>query len=178
MAPPALDRLPPEMLGRICEHLNEADPWSVVSFALASKHCRWAAGPVLFRKLSFKITTPESLFAYTRACTDLLRRNHAFGHVRCVVLTKGEGFMMDDDYDEDKADEELEALELMEHTLPLPLGPWHPGFGRATDWCDINLERMRSGSNDSALTWRNWADQDPEVDFDDFPFDIQEHDTQ
>jgi hypothetical protein len=78
--------VPTEILLRICEFLTEAHAPSLLSFALASKHCHSIANVSLFRRLTFIITTPARLRAHARKCINLLERNQAFGHVKCLVL--------------------------------------------------------------------------------------------
>jgi hypothetical protein len=87
-----LARLPTEILVRICECLNQIDAPSVLSFALANKHCHSIAKGHLFRRLTFSITTPSRLRAHLQKCTNLLERNQAFAHVKRVVLVGTQGF--------------------------------------------------------------------------------------
>src|SRR5690348_4213049 len=81
-----LPRFPPELLRRICEFPGQLHAPSVLSFALASKSFHSLAKALLFRRLTFTLTTPGRLRRHTQRCTELLRRHHGFNHVRCLVL--------------------------------------------------------------------------------------------
>lgn len=105
-----LARFPPELLRRICEYLGQLHAPSVLSFALASKSFHSVAKALLFRRLTFTLTTPGRLRRHTRRCTELLRRHHAFDHVRCLVLVASPDAQFDlmrraDDDDQDLKDE-------------------------------------------------------------------------
>lgn len=125
--------LPAEIQLRICELLGQTHIRSLPSFALANKHCYSIAKAVLFRTLTFNITTPLNLRKHVHTCTAILRRNDAFHHVRrlMVVGFDVEGFRMHiddgeapDDDDDDTSDEEdaEEAAEVARWR------PWRPYY--------------------------------------------------
>ncbi|KAK4170857.1 hypothetical protein QBC36DRAFT_148759, partial [Triangularia setosa] len=81
-----LVKFPLEILLHICELLSHAHEPSLRCFALASKYCYSIASCLLFRTITFNITTPSKLQTHVRECTRLLQRDGAFHHVRRLVL--------------------------------------------------------------------------------------------
>ncbi|KAL2134797.1 hypothetical protein VTI74DRAFT_10781 [Chaetomium olivicolor] len=142
-----LVRLPAEILLRICELLSQVHKPSLGSFALANKHCYCIASALLFRTLTFNITTPSKLRAHTRKCVSFLRRSHAFHHVRCIVLVgfHNEGFNMhsmdDDGHSDDEAD-------------------WYLGPVPSVNW-DVNHQRLHGIPDYSDFASRVLADKTP-----------------
>ncbi|KAK4041740.1 hypothetical protein C8A01DRAFT_45172 [Parachaetomium inaequale] len=80
------DDLPVETLSSICEYLGHSHPSSVLSFALANKHCYSVATAVLYRTIAIKACHAEELIHDAQQCEHLLRRDSAFRHVRRLVV--------------------------------------------------------------------------------------------
>ena len=152
--------LPAEMLLRICEHLSQVHAPSVLSFALVSKSFHSLAKALLFRRLTFTLTTPARLRRHTRRCTELLRRHHAFSHVRCVVLVGFDdrefNFMRatydDQDLKDERNDDEDEDTSVRDYLR------WNLGPFPTTEW-KVNHQRLHGISDYSDFTWRARADR-------------------
>ena len=81
-----LNRLPAETLLAICEYLGDSHPRSLLSLALANKHCYSVASTFLYRTITFKAHCPEQLAQDAQRCECLLRRDTAFRYVRRFVV--------------------------------------------------------------------------------------------
>ncbi|KAK0666623.1 hypothetical protein QBC41DRAFT_230201 [Cercophora samala] len=144
-----LRTLSPELLHQVCELLYEEHRPSLVSFALASKQCHAIAGAYLFRRLTFNITTPTGLQKHTAKCIEILQRNHAFQHVRCVVLVGfyDEGFGMyerpDPPFPFGRDEYRDEHVEMLWNTAPAPSLEW-----------EVNNARLHGIPDYSKLDWR------------------------
>jgi hypothetical protein len=79
-------RLPAETLSAICEYLAHSHPRSVLSLALANKHCYCVASAFLYRTIAFKAHCPEQLAQDAQRCEHLLRRDSAFRHVNRFIV--------------------------------------------------------------------------------------------
>ncbi|KAG7293530.1 hypothetical protein NEMBOFW57_003582 [Staphylotrichum longicolle] len=152
--------LPAEVLVRICQHVDEAHAPSLLSFALASRHCHSIAKTVLFRTLTFHISTAEGLLRHTQACTKILRRNQAFDHVRRVVLVRFDEWvfgrstraMKPGDQQGQERGEGADDSTSLDDTSD----PWHPGPAPTVDWDVTHQRRILGLPDDSQLSWRDW----------------------
>ncbi|KAK0735939.1 hypothetical protein B0T21DRAFT_365967 [Apiosordaria backusii] len=147
-----LVKFPLEILLHICELLSHAHEPSLRCFALASKYCYAIASCLLFRTITFKITTPSKLQAHVRECTRLLQRDGAFHHVRRLVLVSG-GFEHGNKWSKDGNANDEEDAELSNfdrwQLSPAPL-----------NW-DLHHQRLRGIPNHSDSACRGFAVRTP-----------------
>lgn len=87
--PRNLCSLPAEILHQICETLDELDPSSVLSYALACRKCHAVARAQLLRTITFDITNCRLIWRQVRECEDFLDSlgEDSFLQVRRVVIT-------------------------------------------------------------------------------------------
>ncbi|KAK4204543.1 hypothetical protein QBC40DRAFT_330866 [Triangularia verruculosa] len=120
-----LGALPPETILRILEFVNDDDRPSVFYFAQCNWYCYMAAQPVLFRHLTFDITTPASLPRHVQKSAELLQHRDAFRHVRTLTV-KGyydEWFYVGDGRDE-PLDRDHPAVDSDDQHLVIPSDRW------------------------------------------------------
>lgn len=92
--PTFLDGLPPEILQKIVQHLDEAYPPSVQAFSCVNTALYSAATPLLFRTIRISVSCrddfPQDILKYAQKYTRQLQHAANFRHVRRLVI--------DDDY--------------------------------------------------------------------------------
>ncbi|TVY13881.1 hypothetical protein LARI1_G009217 [Lachnellula arida] len=81
-----LHSLPPETLQQIAGHLNSAHRPSLYAFGLASKTCRNATLPSIFRDIHLAISSREGLQRSVDALVKTLSRTESACHVRCLNM--------------------------------------------------------------------------------------------
>lgn len=82
-----LERLPTELLWRICEYVGHSHRPTLLSVAMASKRCHSVAKRLLFHTIKFSVGSPRRLAQDVIECTGTLQRNAAFADVRTLVIT-------------------------------------------------------------------------------------------
>ncbi|KAK4203621.1 hypothetical protein QBC40DRAFT_274637 [Triangularia verruculosa] len=143
-----LIKFPLEILLHICELLNHIHEPSLRSFALSNKYCYSVACGLLFRSLTFNITTPSRLRTHVRKCSRLLQRDDAFHHVRRVVLVGDNHFRMASQ-DNDEHSDDVENADLPDCYR------WQLGPAPSIDW-DINHQRLLGLPDHSDYNWNAW----------------------
>lgn len=140
-----LVKFPLEILLHICELLTHLHEPSLRCFALSNKYCYSVAGSLLFRSLTFNVTTPARLRAHVRKCSRLLQRDDAFHHVRRVVLVGDNDFRMTSQ-DNDEHSNDVEDADLPDCYR------WQLGPAPSVDW-DVNHQRLRGLPDHSDYDW-------------------------
>ncbi|KAJ4397791.1 hypothetical protein N0V93_002028 [Gnomoniopsis smithogilvyi] len=75
-----------ELIGRVCEYLDEAHPASLLAFSQADKRCYAIASGLLFRTIKFTISNGQQLAQDVRKWETILSRESGFRHVRRLIL--------------------------------------------------------------------------------------------
>jgi hypothetical protein len=81
-----LKLLPVEVLLAVCEYLGDTNMENVVVFALVCKKCESVAKTVLYRIISFVVTSQTRLESDIRQCRSRLQRDAGFGCVRFLEI--------------------------------------------------------------------------------------------
>lgn len=84
-----LERLPAELLWRICEYVGHSHHPTMLSLAMTSKRCHSVAKRLLFHTIKFSVDSPLQLDLDVVECTGTLQRNSAFADVRTLVIDDG-----------------------------------------------------------------------------------------
>lgn len=80
------DNLHSELIGRVCEYLDETHPASLLAFSQASKTCYAIASTLLFRTIKFTISDAQQLVQDVEKWETILIRESGFRHVRRLIL--------------------------------------------------------------------------------------------
>lgn len=81
-----LELLPVEVLLAVCEYLGDTNMKDVVAFALLCKKCESVAKTVLYRIMSFVVTSQTRLESDICQCRSRLQRDAGFGCVRFLEI--------------------------------------------------------------------------------------------
>lgn len=75
-----------ELIGRVCEYLDEAHPSSLLAFSQVDKTCYAIASGLLFRTIKFTIANGQQLLQDVQKWESILVRDGGFRHVRRLIL--------------------------------------------------------------------------------------------
>ena len=85
-----LNGLPPEILHRIVQYLDEAYPPSIQAFASVNTMLYSAAMPVLFHTIRISVSCrddlPQDILKCVQKYTQQLQHTASFQRVRCLVI--------------------------------------------------------------------------------------------
>ncbi|KAK4121751.1 hypothetical protein N657DRAFT_576971, partial [Parathielavia appendiculata] len=87
MPPSLLETIPLELLARVCEYIGLSHRPSLLSFALASKHCHSVAKRLFFHTIRFSANSGRQLELDVGECISILERNTSFSDVRILLIT-------------------------------------------------------------------------------------------
>ncbi len=90
MSSPKLEGLPAEILLRICEYIEGTHKSSLLTFALVSKQCHYAATALLVRTIKLSVRGRKQLAYDVQQCINRLECTFSVKHVRRLVV---EGLM-------------------------------------------------------------------------------------
>lgn len=82
-----LEKIPTELLARVCEYVGHSHRPSLLSFGLASKRCHSVAKRLFFHTIEFAAKSPRQLERDVDECVRVLERNASLSDVRILSIT-------------------------------------------------------------------------------------------